>query len=261
MKGKRLSIGSAERAGIEQEPPLYSAIAALKEFTMSFSTISIEELADPSINTGQRLALLRRMADEASEILTEDPANLFEQQCKKEKSRDPQFNREVFARMEKMRAMAAVSKFEMIPELHDLYSGNPTYKLVLSYINYLDHLPEVKVSVNQPRTLRGKHTPEQRNLIREWLIKNEIILNISQGEFEYLFSEQFIHAGMKPVQFLKPASWAKGLLMLMVEGFDNTTLSKYNTANQCILLKSSKRLDSNTRIPKFDVFEDLRKLI
>lgn len=261
MIGKRLTNDPVQGSDMEHEAPLYGAIAALNGFVRAFSAINLEEMAGASVDTKQRLALLRRIADETSVILAADPAWLFDQQCEKEKSRDPFFNRKVFAGLEKMRALAAVSKFEMIPELHDLYSGNPTYKLVLSYINYLDHLPEVNISVNQPRTLRGKHTPEQRNLIREWLIKNEIILNISQGEFEYLFSEQVIHAGMKPVQFLKPASWAKGLLMLMVEGFDNTTLSKYNTANQCILLKSSKRLDSNTRIPKFDVFEDLRMLI
>ncbi len=166
MKGKRLSIGSAERAGTEQEPPLYNAIAALNEFTKSFSTIGIEELVDPSISAGQRVALLRRIADEASEILTEDPANLFEQQCKKEKSRDPQFKREVFARMEKMRAMAAVSKFEKISELHELYSENPAYKLVLT-----NHFrPYLRESLSQPYDLKGKQT--QQRAFQRMLIKN-----------------------------------------------------------------------------------------
>ncbi len=260
MKGKRLSIGSAERAGTEQEPPLYNAIAALNEFTKSFSTIGIEELVDPSISAGQRVALLRRIADEASEILTEDPANLFEQQCKKEKSRDPQFKREVFARMEKMRAMAAVSKFEKISELHELYSENPAYKLVLSYLNFLDHLPEEKASTSQLRTLKGKQTPQQRSLIREWLIKNKIISNINQEDFEYLFSEQLI-IGMRPIKFLKPASWAKRLLFIMVEGFENKGSADYNIANQCIILKSGRKLDSNTKVTKDAAFKEILQMI
>lgn len=247
---------------------LQEAILRLAEFAESFSTtvpedyiITQKELTDLTNEQKEaRVKLFERLWAETEEILEEDPAELFNRQCLKEKQKDPRFNRGVFASMEKKRTEAVFRKFDKLPELDDLYTKNPAYKLVLSYINYLDNLPVEKDTTPILQTFKGKHTPEQRNTIRLRLIKEKCIEPISEEDFEYLFSEIQIFKGMPRIIFLKPASHAKRLLLELVEDFENKETEKYNISEWCITIKSGKRLDSNTRIAKKVVFGDIFKL-
>lgn len=244
---------------------LQEAIRRLSEFAESFSTIVPEdniitqkELTELTKEQKEaRVKLFERLWAETEEIIEEDPAELFNRQCAKEKQKDPRFNRGVFASMEKKRTEAVFRKFDKLPELDDLYTKNPAYKLVLSYINYLDNLPEEKDTTPILQTFKGKHTPEQRNIIRLKLIKEKRIEPLSEEDFEYLFTQMRIFKGMPKIIFLKPASHAKRMLVELVDDFENPRKEKYNIAHWCIVLKKGGKLDSKTQKAKLAVFEGI----
>jgi len=110
-------------------------------------------------------------------------------------------------------------------------------------------------------TFEGKHTPEQRNNFRLWLISKEIIENISQDEFEYLFTVNKINEGMQTIVFREAAAQARTLLRILVDNFEGIPIreKRFVRANLCITLKSGKKISRNTKVAKEAIFEDMLK--
>jgi hypothetical protein len=107
-------------------------------------------------------------------------------------------------------------------------------------------------------TFKGKHSPEQRNKIRLWLIEKRFIENISQDEFEYLFTVNTINEDMPKIIFREAASNARTLLRILVDDFEKEK-NKINRSNLCITLKNGKKLTRNTQVAKEDIFKDMLK--
>jgi hypothetical protein len=110
-------------------------------------------------------------------------------------------------------------------------------------------------------TFDGKHTPEQRNKYRQWLISKEINENISQDEFEYLFNVNKIYEGMPTIIFREVAAQARTLLTILIDGFESIPIreKRFVRANLCITLKSGKKISRNTKVAKEDIFKDMLK--
>lgn len=96
-----------------------------------------------------------------------------------------------------------------------------------------------------PKTFLSKYTLPRLNTIRERLIKANIIGDISENDFIYIFSGKPITEKMKLIKWKSSKVKAKNLLNKMVcEGFSNPI------ANKCFVLDknpNNKIFDSNVK--------------
>lgn len=158
------------------------------------------------------------------------------------------------------------------PENESVYSINEILQLlarqVIISVGGMDEIlgqKQLEGSTKPPTkqffTFDGKHTPEQRNKYRQWLISKEIIENISQDEFEYLFNVNKIYEGMPTIIFREVAAQARTLLTILIDGFESIPIreKRFVRANLCITLKSGKKISRNTKVAKEDIFKDMLK--
>jgi len=256
MRGKPLTNDPAEIAAIEQKERLYDAIARLSEFIEGFSNItpaefkiSPEEIVDQTEEMKRsRIELLKRKNKETEEILSESPASWFARRCKREKQKDPYFNRSAYARAERTRSEGVREHIKNIPGWNDFVGDHPVYKNIEKYIQFLDDLPEGETSLKKLLTFKGKHTPRQRNVFRRGLIEEGFIADISTEDFEYCFSEKPIYDDRPRINFLTRANHATYMLRELVDDYGNKKLNKHEIANLCLFFPKnpSTKIDSNT---------------
>lgn len=135
---------------------------------------------------------------------------------------------------------------------------NVLTRQVIKSVGGIDDCMNGNVFALHEYTFKGKHSPEQRNKIRLWLIEKRFIENISQDEFEYLFTVNIISEDMPKIIFREYASNARTLLRILVDDFEKEK-NKINRANLCITLKKGKKLTRNTQVAKEDIFKDMPK--
>lgn len=265
MRGKPIMPEEpAEKAAIEHKERLYKAIAMLNDFIDGFSKIapeefkiSTEEIADTSEEMkGYRIELLQRKNKETEEIQSESPASWFSRRCKKEKQKDPYFNRSAYARAERTRSEGVREHIKNIPGWNDFVGDHPVYKNIEKYIQFLDDLLEGKANSVVEYTFKGKYSPSHMESACKELIEKKFINEISKGDFEYVFSEKEIHDKMKKIQFLKSKRLANLMFRELVH--DYTSVDNYlSIANKCLAFPRypKRKLDSNTGFPNEDTKE------
>ncbi len=97
-------------------------------------------------------------------------------------------------------------------------------------------------------TFKGKHKPKQRNAFRRGLIEEGFIADISEGDFEYWFSEKPIYNDRPRINFLTHANHATYMLRELVDDYENPKLNKHVIANLCLSFPNdpNTKIDSNT---------------
>lgn len=254
----KLAGDHAEKEAIEHKERLYKAIAMLSDFIDGFSNIAPEEfkirpeeIADQTEEMkNYRIELLQRKNKETEEILSESPASWFSRRCKKEKQKDPYFNRSAYARAERTRSEGVREHIKNIPGWNDFVGDHPVYKNIEKYIQFLDDLLEGKANSVVEYTFKGKYSPSHMDSVRQDLEKEGFILKITKGDFEYLFSEKEIHDKVKKIQFLKDKRLANLMFRELVH--DYTSVKNYlSIANKCLAFPRypKYKLDSNTGFP------------
>jgi hypothetical protein len=263
MRGKPIMPEEpAEKAAIEHKERLYKAIAMLNDFIDGFSNIAPEEfrinpeeIADQSAEMKRyRIELLKRKSKETDEILKESPAQLFARRCEKEKLKNLYFNRKSFAKREKDRSMQVYELIKSLPGMILELDDTRAYVIASDYNQYLDDIlsqkePEESSSPQkQLFTFKGKHKPKQRNVFRRGLIEEGFIADISEGDFEYWFSEKPIYNDRPRINFLTHANHATYMLRELVDDYENPKLNKHVIANLCLSFPNdpNTKIDSNT---------------
>ena len=255
------SADPAEKAANEHKERLYKAIAMLSDFTDGFSNIAPEEfkirpeeIADQTEEMkNYRIELLQRKNKETEEILSESPASWFARRCKREKQKDPYFNRSAYARAERTRSEGVREHIKNIPGWNDFVGDQPVYKNIEKYIQFLDDLLEGKVTSVVEYTFKGKYSPSHMDSVRQDLEKEGFIMKITKGDFEYLFSEKEVHGKMKKIQFLEDKRLANLMFRELVH--DYMGVKNYlSIANKCLTFPGypRRKLDSNTGFPNED---------
>lgn len=181
-------------------PIWQDALLRLARFAESFNTIvpgdyiiTQKELAELTEEQKEaRFKLFLQLSTDTDEALQLDPGALFERQCEKEKLKDPYFNRMVFAEMESMRARAAFGKYQMTPELYDLYSENPAYLMVRRYIGYLDELLSGKIQQSGNQVLYSCYNESSLERLFDNLVQVKIFKRSDKRAFVSMFTTGFI---------------------------------------------------------------------
>jgi hypothetical protein len=264
MRGKLITNDPAEIAAIEHKERLYDAIALIQQFTEGFSTVTPDDLRQGGISA------LKQHASETADVLKLTPVELFTRQYDKAKKKNPAVSQIAVAEKEEARTSIMIERLEALPGMKHYYKDHPIYMMITGkeagYLKYLNDIlgqkqPEGSTGAptKQLFTFEGKHTPEQRNNYRQWLIGKMVIENISREDFEYLFSVKEIYEGMPTMIFLKPPGHAKRLLMILIDDFKSMRESKIIRANQCITIKSGVVIDSNTHAADPRIFKHMLK--
>lgn len=181
-------------------PIWQDALLRLARFAESFSTIvpedyiiTKEELAELTEEQKEaRFKLFMQLSTETDEAIQLNPARLFERQCEKEKLKDPYFNIMVFAEMESMRARAAFGKYQMTPELYDLYSQNPVYLMVRRYIGYLDDILSGKIPQSGNLILHSCYNEAGLERIFDNFVQVKVMKRSDKKAFVSMFTTGFI---------------------------------------------------------------------
>lgn len=129
---------------------------------------------------------------------------------------------------------------------------------VIQSVGGIDDCMNGNVFALHEYTFKGKHSPEQRNEIRLWLIAKKFIENISQDEFEYLFTVNIIKEDMPSIIFRGSASKARRLLTIVVDDFKGKK-NEIDRANLCITLKGGNKILHNTHLANPSCFAGMPK--
>lgn len=129
---------------------------------------------------------------------------------------------------------------------------------VIKSVGGIDDCKNGNVFAINEYTFNGKHSPEQRNIIRLWLIDKRFIENISQDEFEYLFTVNMIKEDMPSIIFRGSASKARRLLTILVDDFEKEE-NKISRANHCITLKKGHKILNGTHVANPSYFAAMPK--
>jgi hypothetical protein len=133
--------------------------------------------------------------------------------------------------------------FESIISYKSLYVsvfGEFHYPNINEVEAYLKDEPNDK----SPKTFKVEYTSPQLNKIRENLINEKIIDNISENDFIYLFTGQPIFNGMKSIKWKKSPPLGHEFLKGVV--YHNEQFN-YKHVNECIIYPKGHILDSNDK--------------